>query len=414
MNITLGGLHQLSVGAVVGSFAASAVLFVPSVILLGMVTPFAIRIGIRRVDQAGSTAGRIFALSTLGSLLGTFLPPLLTVPMFGTQRTLLGVAVLLAIASSLLLGVRWLIAAGVLAALLALPPGTVKATSGLIYEKESQYQFIQVAERDGKRALYLNEGHAVHSVWRAGEVLTGGEWDMLLAVPPLLERPVKRVAVLGNAGGTTARAFGVYYPDAEIDGVEIDPIVNEVAARYFGAGDNPRLHVIAADARPFLQTADEKYDIIFVDAYRQPYVPFYLATAEFFKLCRERLAPDGILALDISMMPGDDRLPRAIAGTLATQFPLVLRWPALRFNQLALGFSSPEEPGVLARRSEQAAPDILPLTRLMTAQWERTVPLADYWTDDRAPVEWVTDRMIISFGVSGQQRGEAGLPTKPQ
>jgi spermidine synthase len=413
LNITINGIDSVSTGAVIGSFFACVILFVPSVLLLGMVTPFAVRIGIKEVDRAGSTAGRIFALSTAGSLLGTFLPPLVTIPLIGTQRTLLAAAALIAAAAALLLGARWLVVAAAIAALIAIPPGAVKATSGLIYEKESRYQFVRVVEREGKRVLYLNEGFAVHSIWRAGTVLTGGAWDMFLTVPPLLGRPVEHVAMLGNAGGTVGRAFGVYYPDVDYDGVEIDPEVSAVAEKYFGQADNPRVKVVTADARPFLQSTDQKYDLIFIDAYRQPYVPFYLATADFFKLCRERLAPDGIVALNVSTVPGDDRLPRSIAGTLATQFPLVMKWPALNFNQLVLGFASPQEQSVLVERAEKASADLLPITRLLTAQWAPVAPMADYWTDDRAPVEWITDRMIVSYGASGKDRGEQMLPTVP-
>jgi spermidine synthase len=389
------------------------ILFVPSVLLLGTVTPFAIRIGISDMDKAGSTAGRIFALSTAGSLLGTFLPPLVTIPLIGTQRTLIGAAAIIAAASCLLLGWRWLIVPVLLAGLIAIPPGAVKAIAGLIYEKESRYQFIQVVQRDETRLLHMNEGIAVHSVWRPHTVLTGGEWDMFLAVPPLMDRPVKRIAMLGNAGGTTARSFGVYYPDISIDGVEIDPEVSAVARKYFGEADNPRLNVITADARPFLQAAEEKYDLIFIDAYRQPYVPFYLATADFFKLVRDRLAPDGIVALNISTVPGDDRLSRSISGTLATQFPLVMKWPALRFNQLVLGFAEDADSAVLAERTATAPKDLLPLTDLLARDWTRVSPMQDFWTDDRCPVEWTTDRMIIAFGVSGQERGEHLLPTAP-
>ncbi len=414
LNVTINGIDSVSTGAVLGSFFACVILFVPSVLLLGMVTPFAIRLGISDMEKAGSTAGRIFALSTAGSLVGTFLPPLVTIPLIGTQRTLIGAAAIIAAAACLLLGWRWLVVPVVLAALMAIPPGVVKATAGLIYEKESRYQFVQVVQRqDDARLLYLNEGFAVHSIWRPNTVLTGGEWDMFLTVPPLVDRPVKRIAILGNAGGTTARSFGVYYPDAAIDGVEIDPAVNAVAGKYFGAADNPRLNVVSADARPFLQAADEKYDLIFIDAYRQPYVPFYLATADFFKLCRDRLAPDGIIALNISTVPGDDRLSQDVSGTLATQFPLVMKWPALNFNQLVVGFAEDTDRAVLAQRAAQAPKDILPLTSLLTAEWTRVAPMKDYWTDDRCPVEWITDRMIIWYGVSGKDRGEQLLPTAP-
>jgi spermidine synthase len=171
--------------------------------------------------------------------------------------------------------------------------------------------------------------------------------------------------------------------------------------------------VVTADARPFLQTAKTKYDLIFVDAYRQPYVPFYLATADFFKLCRDRLAPDGIIALNISTVPGDDRLARSIAGTLATQFPLVMEWPALHFNQLVVGFAQDVDLSVLAQRAEQAPKDVLPLTSLLTKSWTRVAPMKHFWTDDRAPVEWITDRMIITYGTSGKDRTEHLLPTAP-
>ena len=202
-------------------------------------------------------AGRVFALSTAGSLIGTFVPALITIPLIGTQRTMLAAAAVLALAAAPLLGRRWVVAGVVLLGLLVIPPGVVKAQPGLIHESESRYQFIQVVQSGPERRLYLNEGLAIHSVWRADTVLTGGEWDMFLTAPPLLGRPARDVAILGNAGGTTARAFGVYYPAARIDGVEIDPAVSAVGRRYFGLDDNPRLTVVTADARPFLRVTTQ-------------------------------------------------------------------------------------------------------------------------------------------------------------
>ena len=116
LNVTINGIDSVSTGAVIGSFFACVILFVPSVLLLGMVTPFRHPHRHTALDKAGSTAGRIFALSTAGSLLGTFVPPLVTIPLFGTQRTLLAAAALIAAAAALLLGVRWLVVAVILAA----------------------------------------------------------------------------------------------------------------------------------------------------------------------------------------------------------------------------------------------------------------------------------------------------------
>src|SRR5919204_411882 len=169
LDVTVQGLDRVSLGAVVGSFFSVLLLFAPPVVLLGMVSPFAIR---------------------------------------------------LAVSASFLLGIRYAVIALALGLLVLVPPGAVKAQAGVIHEETSLYQYIQVVQRpDGRRLLYLNEGVAVHSVWRPHSVLTGGEWDAYLALPPLLERPLRSVAILGNAGGTTARALGVYYPKAAVDAV---------------------------------------------------------------------------------------------------------------------------------------------------------------------------------------------------
>jgi spermidine synthase len=407
------GIDELSVGAAVGSFFGVLLLFAPPVILLGMVAPFAIRLAVSDVASAGSVAGRLYAVSTVGSLVGTFASALLTIPLIGSQRTLLGSACLIVLSGALLLGPRWLLAAAGVAALVAIPPGAVKPKAGLLYEDESRYQFIQVVERDDARRLYLDEGIAVHSIWRPNTVLTGGVWDMFLTVPPLLGRPVESVAILGNAGGTTARAFGVFYPQARIDGVEIDPDVTKAGRRYLGLDDNPRLDVHTADARPFLRSSDERYDLIFVDAYRPPYVPFYLATQEFFELVRERLSPGGIIALNVAMVPGDERLVEGVGGTLATEFPAVAAWPALRFNQLVLGFTEPPSRVELERRLSAAPARLQPLTRLLSEEVEPIEPADDPWTDDRSPVEWITDRMIVEYAAEGADLDEISLPTAP-
>jgi spermidine synthase len=413
LDLVVRGLDQVSVGAIVGSFFASLLLFAPPVVLLGMAAPFAVRLSVTRVEGAGAVAGRLYMLSTVASIAGVFVPALVTIPLFGTERTLLGTAAVVGLGGALQLRRAWLVVPAGAAALLAVPPGVVKATPGLLYEAESPYQYIQVVQDGRERDLYLNEGIVRHSTWRPDTVLTGDEWDMFLAVPPLLDRPVRRVAILGNAGGTTARAYGVFYPRAAVDGVEIDPAVTAAARRYLGLGKIRRLHVVTADARPFLRRTHARYDLIVVDAYRQPYVPFYLATQEFFRLVRARLAPGGIVALNVATVPGDHRLARGVAGTLRTVFPQVLTWQALKLNQLVLGLTRPVSRARLRAAVPRTPARIRVLTRLLAAQAVPAAPGLDPWTDDRAPVEWVTDRMILDFAVRGESRDEQLLPTAP-
>ena len=218
------------------------------------------------------------------------------------------------------------------------------------------------------------------------------------------------VAILGNAGGTTARALGRFYPEARVDGVELDPAVSRAGREYFGMEDNPNLTVHDADARPFLRRTDERYDLIIVDAYHQPYVPFYLATREFFRLARERLAPGGIVALNVASVPGDDSLLDGIAGTLTHEFDSVAVWPALRFNKILLAFDEPN--AVVRIPLADVAPELRPLVQLLVRQLRPVTTKAERpWTDDRAPVEWVTDRMIVEYAARGGELDEDFLPT---
>lgn len=414
LDLTVEGLDNASAGAVIGSFVAVLLLFAPPVVLLGMVSPFAIRLAVSSIETAGAVAGRLYALSTAGSLLGTFLSALVLIPALGTQRTFLVIAALLAASSCLLLGARYLVVTAALVALVAVPPGAVKAEAGLLHEETSYHQYIQVVERsDGRRLLSLNEGVAVHSVWRPDSVLTGGVWDAFLALPPLLDRPLERVAILGNAAGTTARALGVYYPEAYVDGVELDPAVSRVGRRYFAMDENPRLTVHDADARPYLRATDRLYDLIIVDAYRQPYVPFYLATREFFRLVREHLAPSGIVALNVASVPDDQRLVRAVGTTLAAEFPQVLVWPALRFNTIVLGLTDPLTAAEIEQRLRVGPDDLTSLRDLLSADARPLEADGRAWTDDRAPVEWLTDRMIVSYAAEGGRLEEDYLPTRP-
>ena len=142
-------------------------------------------------------------------------------------------------------------------------------------------------------------------------------------------------------------------------------------------------------------------------------MPFYLATREFFRLARSRLTPGGAIVLNVGAVPGDHRLADGVSGTLAADFPLVLTWQALRFNQFVIGLDRAAPRAVLLRRLEHAPARLLPLTRLLGRNMRTASPAADPWTDDRAPVEWITDRMILEFAAHGGRFEDYPLPTAP-
>ena len=404
LSAAVRALDATSAGAFFGSLFGVLLLVAVPVLMLGAIAPFAIRLSLHGLSDAGAIAGRLYAISTAGSLVGTFLAALVLVPFVGTQRTFLGIAAALALIAALGLGARWLALTLLIAGLLAIPPGRTKAADDgerVIWEAETAYQYARVVERsDGSRRLELNEGEGVHSVYRPRSFLTENVWDGYLVDPlAALRSAPARIAILGNAAGTTARAYGHYFPQTAIDAVEIDGELTGVGRRLFGMRA-PRLSTYTADARPWLADAPSRYDAIFIDAYRQPYIPFYLTTREFFALSRERLAPGGVVILNVGHPEGDTKLERAISATMWSEFRIVLRDPIAARNTLLIGTNAKASGPALAARAASLPADLRPLARAAAARLRPPLPGGGVLTDDRAPVEWLIDRSIIEYAAS--------------
>ncbi len=400
LDISVDALDSISAGAFAGSLIAVLALVAVPVMMLGAASPFALRLAVPDLEHAGRVAGRLYALSTAGSLAGTMTSALLLIPFLGTQRTFLLFALLVAAVAVAGLGLRFAPAAVLLAAALALPTGVVKASDlgEVIYEDETETQYVQVVERpDGTRILQLNEGQATHSMLKPGSYLTGRYWDGLIVLPfAALERPPERVAILGNAAGTAARMYGHFYPRTRVDGVEIDGELAEIGRRYFDLG-GPRLHTHTADARPWLRRSDGDFDVIVVDAYRQPYIPFYLATREFFALVRERLAPGGAVVVNIGHPEGNDDLERVIGRTMAAELPTVIRDPVEDANTLLLGSVGPASASRLLAAIGTLPDELKNLAAIEAERIGPRLPGGEVYSDDRAPVEWLIDRSIIGY-----------------
>ncbi len=399
--ISVSALDEIEAGAFVGSlFAVLALIAIP-VGLAGTCSPWAIRLAVPDVEHSGRVAGRLYAISTVGSLLGTMLAALVLIPLVGTQRTFLVFALLLAIVAAAGLGWRAAAAPVAVAAAMAIPVGTVKATDEgtVIFETDSEHQYIRVIEQpDGDRALELNEGQATHSLYRPGSFLTGDVWDGYLVAPfTALDREPERIAILGNAAGTTARAYGHYFPETAVDGVEIDPELERVGLEYFDMGSNRNLSVHNEDARPWLRRSEGGFDVIMVDAYRQPYIPFYLATREFFELARDRLAPGGVVVVNAGHPEGNDDLEKVLSATMAEVFPSVLRDPIEPTNTLLIGTGAPASAANLTRAAREFPPELRAVAEIEAARIGPTLPGGAVYTDDKAPVEWLIDRSILGY-----------------
>ena len=408
LRTSVEALDAVSAGAFAGSLLAVCLLIAAPVLLLGAVSPYVLRLSVRSVESSGRTSGRLSAISTLGSLFGTFLSALVLVPFLGAKRTFLVFAVALALVALVALrSRRAALVPAALALLLLAPTGTVKATGDreVVWEGETEYQYARVLESgDGTRLLELNEGQAIHSLMRPGTVLTGDYWDEYLVMPhAALGRAPRSVAILGNAGGTVARAYGEYFPATAVDTVELDGELNAVARDWFDLAPRPGLRMFAQDARPWLRTADRRYDAIFVDAYRQPYIPFYLATREFFALVREKLNPGGVVLVNVGFPEGSRDLEQVLTATMRDVFPTVLRDPSEPTNTVVLGTAGAAGAGRLRAAAASLPGELRPLAAATAARLEPGLRGGRVYTDDVAPVEWLIDASIVEVAASGER-----------
>ena len=405
LSLSVEAFDQYSIGAFAGSLFGVLVLVAVPVLMLGSVSPWAIRLKMHAVEDSGEMAGRMYAISTVGSLLGTFAAALLLIPLVGTQRTFLTFALITGAVAALGLRRRWALVPLVIAALMLVPVGTVKGSSEarVIHEADTEYQYARVVEYpDGERRLELNEGLAIHSLYKPGTVLTGGYWDAFLVDPLAVQpHPPAHIAMLGTAAGTTARAYAHYFPRTTIDAVEIDGELFDIGRRYFGLRPRPQLREHTSDARPYLRATKERFDAIFLDTYRQPYIPFYLTTKEFFQLAHDRLNPGGAVLINVGHPETSDRLEKVLAATLGAVFKHVARDPAKRENTILIASDTAPSRDTLLKAEESLPSDLRQLA--VDASGRLAPPLrgGPVYTDDRAPVEWLVDTSIVHEAADG-------------
>jgi spermidine synthase len=208
------------------------------------------------------------------------------------------------------------------------------------------------------------------------------------------------VAILGNAGGTTARAVGHFFPAARVDAVEIDGELTRLGREWFDLR-GPNLHTHTADARPYLRDSPGAFDLIVVDAYRQPYIPFYLTTREFFQLCRDRLAPGGMVVINVGHPESSDRLEQVLGATLADVFAHVARDPVQPTNTMLVASDAPLSAAALDAHAAGLPAPLQPVARATAARLAPRLPGGRVYTDDVAPVEWLIDASIVQVAEHG-------------
>ena len=414
LRLSLDAFDDVEVGAFYGSLVGVLLILSVPITLLGFVSPYAIRLRVPDVSHAGNTSGNTYALGTIGSIAGSFLPVLVLIPWVGTRRTFLILGALLFVPSVIgLIRVRALpqaafataLAVAVAVVSLVNAGGAIRpAQDGtLVYETESSDNYIQVVQDGTAYELSLNEGHATHSVYDPTNPLTRGPWDYFMVAPlfhPLIgPATIDNALLIGLAGGTVSKQLTAAYGPIPIDGVEIDPAIAEVGRDWFDMTE-PNLNVIIEDGRYVLRTSDEQYDLIGVDAYKQPYIPFQLTTQEFFQEVYDHLTPEGVAVINVGRTETDYRLVDVISSTMRSVFPNVYTIDTERYeNSIVFATKTPtalenfagsvavQEPGSLVRTVGEAS--------LQSGNIREVTTVTEVFTDDHAPVERVVDQIIL-------------------
>lgn len=411
-HLRLGNLASLAFGAAIAAIAIAA-----PMVTLGALSPLLLHSAAsvlgRSPTELGSIAGRVNAAGTVGSLVGTFAAGIVLLPWLGTRATFDVAAVALAI-SAILFGLhagirretRLAMVVAIIALGLAMLPqrSSVLRRGHLVEAFETRFQHVAIVEKNDEIQIRVNEGFAVQSFVRKDKALPIRDvWSYYAIAPSFGQIPSpRRVLLLGLGGGTAAEIYRRLYPEARVVGVELDAGLVDAGRRHFGL-DLANVDVVIEDARTFVEAewrrASGTYDVIILDAFQFPYIPFQLATSEFFAHTRQCLAPGGVLMVNAGRYREERGVVFALARTLSSVFPHIqaadaptpsntLLVAADHAPSTAVGIDglvvSAETRGVLRQIAAQNK-------AMQQATWPANTPLL---TDDHAPVEWLTDRIV--------------------
>ena len=389
------------------SLPAITILFGPPTYLLGYVSPYAAELA---GGEVGATAGHVYALGTVGSIVGAFattyvLVPALSVPQIGLVLGLSAVAAAAAVAAPGFRDGSALRVGGVAAALvLAAAVGGIgpSVAGDTVYGTQTAYQELRVVDRGDTRIMYL-DGQPHSAMDRDDPTRHVFEYTRYFHAPLLFTdtAEVDRVLFVGGGGFTGPRIFHETYPNVTVDVVELDPKVIDAADRYFGIPDSPRMNVYRGGGRQYLESTNRTYDVIVLDAYRKDSVPFELTTVEFMQLASDRLADDGVLLANLISAPSGpaSEFYRAEYRTMQQAFPRVYTFPTAGGPAVQnIEVVATKESSVVTReelRARNARRDIgIDLsTDLDSYRRDEPTDGVPILRDDRAPVDSLLDGM---------------------
>ena len=314
------------------ALAACLVIFAFPCVLLGTVTPSLTKFTVDNLDDTGKTVGRLNALNTIGSIIGTFVPTFITIPAVGTAATFLIFAGVLAAIGIVYFAfarkrmIKGIVAAVVIVGLCFTLPTYSFAfwESDITLEDESIYNYLQVKDNDKRTVLSTNVLFGVQSIQRKDAELTGMYYDYALAAPCMAgmdgsKNDGRSVMILGMGSGTYASYCVRYFPGVKVQGAEIDEKIADIATEYFGLPGS--VEVAVEDGRAYLTASQEQFDVIMVDAYQDITIPFQLSSVEFFTEVQRHLKPGGVMVVNLNMTSAQDgSINQYLCDTMASVF----------------------------------------------------------------------------------------------
>ncbi len=401
---------------VIAAFIACMVIFVYPCFLMGTVTPSLVKYTVDSLEESGTTVGTLGAFNTVGSIIGTFLPTFVTIPAVGTAMTfLIFSGILLILALVYFISCHRKRTTCIICTILYVVCIFFGNAShfafwedDLTFEGESIYNYLQVKENDSRVILSTNVLFGVQSVLLKQDGLTGMYYDYAMAAPvmaaasrPASEQDDLSVLVLGMGSGTYDHQCRSYFKDLDIEGVEIDQKITDLAHQYFAL---PRdANVTTYDGRAYLAAVDRRYDVIMVDAYQDISIPFQMSSVEFFDMVRDHLTPGGVMVVNMNMRTDTaDGINVYLADTIASVFPVVqtIDVPGNTNRILFAGETKTDGPAFAAALDRIAADDPVKAASLKRFLSGVRYGLRDHLatghilTDDKAPVELLGMRAI--------------------
>lgn len=387
------------------SFISCLALFVFPLLLLGTVTPSLARYTMERLDDSGKIVGRLGALNTIGSIIGTFVPTFITIPAVGTAITFIIFASIL-----LILCLIYFISAKkslikcaistVLITILTFTSVTYQFAfweNNIIFEGESIYNYLQVRETDTQIILSTNVLAGVQSITMKNGALTGMYYDYALAAPLMLDKDYtkqKDILILGMGTGTYATQCMKYLKNVQIEGVEIDKKIVDLSRQYFNLSDT--IPVSIDDGRAYLST-DKTYDVIMVDAYQDITIPFQMSTIEFFTLVKEHLNENGVMVVNLNMYSDTEgSINEYLMDTISNVFSNVWKIKVPNTTNMEL-FASDSNSAISNLETNAVTLSDIQLFNMMLTvsdNLEKIPRGTKILTDDKAPVELLGMKML--------------------